>query len=60
MRQYSPAIETDFSIRLCFGQRIADFTAPVSGVVIYIRAVPSLKKGDSVIDIGEIVEDPGK
>ena len=43
-----------------FGQRIADFTAPVSGVVIYIRAVPSLKKGDSVIDIGEIVEDPGK
>jgi hypothetical protein len=28
--------------------------------VIYIRAVPSLKKGDSVVDIGEIVEDPGK
>jgi hypothetical protein len=32
----------------------------VTGVVIYIRAVPSLKKGDSVVDIGEIVEDPGK
>ena len=43
-----------------FGERIADFTSPVTGVVIYIRAVPSLKKGDSVVDIGEIVEDPGK
>jgi len=43
-----------------FGETIAEFRAPVSGVVIYIRAVPSLKKGDSVVDIGEIVEDPGK
>jgi hypothetical protein len=32
----------------------------MSGVVIYIRAVPSLKKGDSVVDIGDVVEDPGK
>ena len=31
-----------------FGEKIADFTAPVTGVVIYIRAVPSLKKGDNV------------
>ena len=37
-----------------------DFIAPVSGVVIYVRAVPSLKKGDSVIDIGEIAADPAK
>ena len=43
-----------------FGERIADFTAPLSGVVIYIRAVPSLKKGDNVAYIGEAVEDPGR
>ena len=42
-----------------FGERIADFAAPLSGVVIYIRAVPSLKKGDSVAYIGEVVADPG-
>lgn len=40
---------TDF-----FGDRIADVKAPVSGVVLYIGAVPSLKKGDNIIDIGEI------
>jgi hypothetical protein len=43
-----------------FGEKITDFTAPLSGVVIYIRAVPSLKKGDNVAYIGEIVEDPSK
>ena len=43
-----------------FGDKIADFTAPLSGVVIYIRAVPSLKKGDNVAYIGEVVEDPAK
>jgi predicted deacylase len=37
-----------------FGEKIADVKAPVSGVVLYIGAVPSLKKGDSIIDIGEI------
>jgi len=43
-----------------FGDKIADLTAPLSGVVIYIRAVPSLKKGDNVAYIGEVVEDPAK
>jgi predicted deacylase len=43
-----------------FGEKIMDFTAPLSGVVIYIRAVPSLKKGDNVAYIGEVVEDPAK
>ena len=43
-----------------FGEKTVDFVSPVSGVVIYIRAVPSLKKGDNVADIGEIVEDPSK
>ena len=41
-----------------FGDRIADFTAPLTGIVIYIRAVPSLKKGDNVAYIGAVVEDP--
>jgi len=40
---------TDF-----FGEKIADVKTPVSGVVLYIGAVPSLKKGDNIIDIGEI------
>jgi predicted deacylase len=41
-----------------FGRKVADFTAPQSGIVIYVRAVPSLKKGDNVADIGEIAEPP--
>jgi predicted deacylase len=39
-----------------FGEKVADFAAPVNGVVIYIRAVPSLKKGDSVAYIGTVAE----
>ena len=41
-----------------FGEKIADVTSPRSGVVIYIRSVPSLKKGDNVGYIGEIVDAP--
>ncbi|HTP32229.1 MAG TPA: M14 family metallopeptidase [Candidatus Acidoferrales bacterium] len=41
-----------------FGEKVADVTAPVSGVIIYIRAIPSLKKGDNLADIGEIVANP--
>jgi uncharacterized protein len=41
-----------------FGEKISDIAAPVSGVVIYIRAIPSLKKGDNVADIGEIAVNP--
>ena len=37
-----------------FGKKIWDATAPVTGVVVYIGAVPSLKKGDTIADIGEI------
>ena len=40
---------TDYS-----GDTVADVTAPVAGVVIYIRAIPSLKKGDTLVDLGEI------
>lgn len=37
-----------------FGNKIWDITAPLSGVVIYIGAVPSMKKGDNVAYIGEL------
>ncbi len=44
---------TDFS-----GQRIWDAKSTVSGVILYICALPSMKKGDNVADIGAIAEDP--
>jgi predicted deacylase len=43
-----------------FGDPVMDVVSPVSGVVIYIRAVPSLKKGDTVGYIGELAETPGQ
>lgn len=40
---------TDF-----FGNRLEDVRATVSGVVLFICAVPSMKKGDNLIDIGVV------
>ncbi|MGC1108000.1 MAG: M14 family metallopeptidase [Candidatus Acidiferrales bacterium] len=40
---------TDF-----FGKTIEDVRAPVSGVVLYICAVPSMKKGNTMVDIGVV------
>src|SRR5579883_1791242 len=37
-----------------FGKRIWDAVAPSSGVILYIGAVPSMKKGDTVANIGEV------
>jgi len=37
-----------------FGKKIWDATSPVAGVVLYIGAVPSLRKGDTIAHIGEI------
>ncbi len=45
---------TDYS-----GKRIWDAKSPISGVIVYINALPSMKKGDNVADIGEIAEEPG-
>ena len=42
------------SITDYFGVKIRDVLSPVSGVVIYIGAVPSLKKGDNIAYIGEL------
>src|ERR1700691_1774658 len=44
---------TDF-----FGVKVQDITAPVSGIVLYVGAVPSMRKGDNISYIGEIVSAP--
>jgi predicted deacylase len=41
-----------------FGSKLADVTSPVAGVVTYICSVPSMKKGDIAVNIGEIVPAP--
>ncbi len=41
-----------------FGDAVWDAISPVTGVVLYIGAVPSMKKGDNVAYIGEIVDAP--
>jgi len=43
-----------------FGDKVADVTSPVAGIVIYIRAIPSLKKGDNLVDIGELADNPAR
>jgi predicted deacylase len=37
-----------------FGKPILEARAPVSGVILHINAVPSLKKGDNIADIGVV------
>lgn len=41
-----------------FGKTIYEAHAPAAGVVLYICAVPSMKKGDTVANIGEITTTP--
>jgi hypothetical protein len=41
------------------GRTMYDARAPEAGVVLYIRAVPSLVKGDTIASIGAVVKDPG-
>lgn len=41
-----------------FGNKLADVVTPISGVVAYICSVPSMKKGDTVANIGEIASAP--
>jgi predicted deacylase len=37
-----------------FGKVILDARAPVAGVILHVNAVPSLKKGDNIADIGVV------
>ena len=39
-----------------FGKVILEARAPISGVVLHINAVPSLKKGDNIADIAAIAD----
>lgn len=41
-----------------FGNKLADVRSPLSGVIAYICSVPSMKKGDTVANIGEIAGAP--
>jgi predicted deacylase len=41
-----------------FGEKVSDILAPVSGVIVYIAAVPSVKKGDNLGYVGELAEPP--
>jgi uncharacterized protein len=45
---------TDYVNRPLFEAR-----APEAGVVLYVRAVPSLVKGDTIASIGVVAKDPG-
>ena len=40
---------TDF-----FGKTISEPRAPAAGVILHLDAVPSLKKGDNIADIGVV------
>jgi len=39
-----------------FGNKLADVASPISGVVAFICSVPSMKKGDTVANIGALVD----
>jgi uncharacterized protein len=41
-----------------FGNTIAEARAPAAGVVLYVCAVPSMKKGDTIVNIGEVTKAP--
>ncbi len=41
-----------------FGRTVQETAAPTAGVVLYICGVPSMKKGDTVANIGEITTNP--
>jgi hypothetical protein len=39
-----------------FGNVIFEAHAPASGLILYVCAVPSMKKGDTIANIGEIAK----
>ena len=41
-----------------FGKKLADVISPISGIVVYVCSVPSMKKGDTAAYIGEIASAP--
>lgn len=41
-----------------FGNKLADVITPVSGVIVYVCSVPSMKKGDTAAYVAEIAAAP--
>jgi len=41
-------------VRDYWGKTLADITAPDAGIVMFVRALPSLKKGDTIANIGVV------
>ena len=41
-----------------FGKVILEPRAPESGVILHVNAVPSLKKGDNIVDLGVVASKP--
>src|SRR5437660_8095362 len=41
-----------------FGNTILEARAPAAGGVLYICAVPSMKKGDTIANVGEVTKNP--
>ena len=41
-----------------FGDKIAEVTVPVTGILTLVCSVPTMKKGDNVVYVGEIGTDP--
>jgi predicted deacylase len=41
-----------------FGRTVQEASAPAAGIVLYVCGVPSMKKGDTVANIGEITTTP--
>ncbi|HYM25531.1 MAG TPA: M14 family metallopeptidase [Vicinamibacterales bacterium] len=60
---FRPAVDRDAhvtrgaklgSVTDYLGRRIQDVTAPEAGIIMFVRALPSLKKGDTIASIGVI------
>ena len=41
-----------------YNRKIQDVTAPEAGIVLFVRALPSLKKGDTIVSIGVVKKAP--
>jgi len=39
-----------------FGQTVYEAHAPVAGVILYVGALPSMKKGDTIVNIGVVAK----
>jgi predicted deacylase len=60
---FHPAVQRDAhvakgsrigAVRDYWNRPVAEFVAPEDGVVLFIRAVPSLKKGDTIASLGVV------